>query len=109
MKKILRGRVKPKYRPQMNSEEKAHKAHVLQQPCFGCGAQATQAHHTLLALPGKRWRRDHAWLMPLCAPCHTAIHDRFGNEAKWLESVGRTAEDAIEHMAYLHEVRVKYG
>ena len=51
---------------------------------------ATLAASILLAAPagaqqvgsGKRWRRDHEWGLPLCDPCHRALHAH-GNEREW--------------------------
>lgn len=102
-------RMKERYNPVMNAAEKEHALFVMEQLCFGCGYHQTVAHHTLLAAPEKRWRRDHRWLLPVCYACHTNIHDNFGDEVAWLASVGRTPEEAIEHMAYLHDARMKYG
>ena len=90
-----------KYNPVMNAAERRHKARVQQQLCFGCGAYPTTAHHTLLTFDGKRWRRDHRMLLPVCLRCHTDIHDRFGNEAKWLASVGKSVEEAIAYIQRL--------
>lgn len=59
----------------------------------------------MLTFPEKRWRRDHNWLLPVCFTCHSDIHDRFGDEAKWLESIDETPELAIEYMAYLRRER----
>lgn len=102
-------RIKAKYSPVMTAAEKEHALFVTEQLCFGCGSCPVQAHHTLLSFPEKRWRRDHDWLLPVCYACHTNIHDNFGDETVWLESIGRTPEEAIAYMAGLHEVRAKYG
>lgn len=90
-----------KYNPTMTAAERRHKARVEQQYCFGCGAWPTTAHHTLLRFEGKRFHRDHQALLPVCIRCHTDIHDRFGREAKWLASVGRTEAEAIAEMKRL--------
>jgi hypothetical protein len=95
--------IREKYSPVMNAEEKRYQRHVRLQPCFGCGSLYTTAHHTLLRFPEKRWRRDHRFLLPVCAPCHTMIHDRYGNEESWLALVGRKPEEAIAYMAQLWE------
>lgn len=93
---VTQKRIRDHYRPVMNAAEKRHRAYVMEQPCFGCGRNADHAHHTLLKWPGKRWRRDHRCLLAVCGPCHTAIHDYFGDEEKWLENVERTPADAID-------------
>lgn len=90
-----------KYNPQMNAVERRHKARIEQYRCFCCGAWPVTAHHTLLSFPEKRWRRDHRYLLPVCFQCHSDIHDRFGNEEKWLESFGETAASAITYMKRL--------
>lgn len=102
-------RIREHYNPVMTAAEKEHALFVTEQPCFGCGSWPVQAHHTLLSFPEKRWRRDHSWLLAACAACHADIHDWYGDEAKWLESIGRTPEEAIAYMAELHEVRKQYG
>lgn len=93
------------YNPKMTAAEKRHAQHVAGQPCFGCGAWGTQAHHSLLRFPEKPERRSHRWLLPLCFECHASLHTRFGNEAKWLESVGRTVDEAVEYMRSLQNAR----
>lgn len=92
-------RMRPKYSPVMNAAEKRHKARVKSLPCVGCGVVGrTDAHHTLLSIPGKRWRRDHEFLVPVCPDCHqgpNGIHG-IGNELTWCERNGvdiRTAEN----------------
>lgn len=97
--------IREKYSPRMTAAEKRHASFVAQQVCYGCGASPVQAHHTLLKFIGKRSRREHHYLLPVCFRCHSDIHDRFGNEAKWLESVDREASEAIEYMRYLHIAR----
>lgn len=104
VRKVLHGRIKPRYNPKMNDAELRHKAKVLRQPCYGCGMQSQNAHHTLLKFPEKRWRRDHDWLLPVCFTCHSLIHDYYGNEETWLEAHGKVAEEAKEYMMYLHVI-----
>lgn len=90
-------RIKPKYNPRPNAAEKRHRDYVKEHLCFGCGAMADDAHHTKLNFPSKRFHpRDHLCLLPLCRHCHAAIHDRFGNEEKWLASVGKSPAEAID-------------
>lgn len=105
--KVTHQRIKPKYNATPNAREKRHKRHVQGQSCFGCGkAPPNDAHHTLLAFEGKRWRRDHMWLLPLCHyGCHQGqrgVHG-VGSEQAWLRSVGQTEAAAIAYMAWLWE------
>jgi hypothetical protein len=93
--------IRDKYSPRMNAVELRHKARVKEQPCFGCGAGDVDAHHTLLKFEGKRFRRDHRCLLPVCPRCHRMIHDWFGCEVMWLESMGQSEEGAIAHMEVL--------
>lgn len=102
-------RIRERYNPVMTAAEKEHAMRVMERACFGCGYHQTIAHHTLLSFPEKRWRRDHDWLLPVCYACHTNIHDNFGDETVWLQSIGRTPEEAIAYMAELHEVRAMDG
>lgn len=105
--KVNHGRIKPKYSPNMNAREKRHKAYVKEQPCFGCGAKPVDAHHTMLNFEGKRWRRDHMWLLPVChSVCHQGRHGihGIGSEAAWLERIGQTQQAAIDYMAWLWEM-----
>ena len=103
--KVQHRRIKEKYSPTMNAREKRHKAYVKEQPCFGCGAKPVDAHHTMLHIEGKRWRRDHAWILPACKRCHqgpAGIHG-IGSEMAWLESIGQTQQAAETYMAWLWE------
>lgn len=100
---VPHNRIRPKYNPVMTAAEKAHADKVRASPCFGCGVQGVSAHHTLLKFPDKRWRRDHYWLLGVCDREHRLIHDYFGTEEAWLDSIGRTPEEAIEHMRGLHD------
>jgi hypothetical protein len=80
-------RIKPKYNPQPNAEEARHEHRLRELPCIGCGAFGVELHHTMLAVPGKRWRRDHRFQLPVCGPCHrgtNGIHG-LGSEARWGE------------------------
>lgn len=84
------GRMKPKYNPQPNAEEKRHEDRIRQLPCIGCGGHCTELHHLMQPCEGKRWRRDHRFQLPLCSACHrgaTGIHG-MGSEAGWAEAVG---------------------
>lgn len=104
--KVNHGRIKEKYNPVMSAREKRHKAFVKTQPCYGCGANQVDAHHSLLNIEGKRWRRDHRWLLPVCHhQCHqgsTGIHG-LGSEYAWLASIGQTEQNAAAYMAWLWE------
>ena len=92
--------IKAKYSPYMSAKEKRHKARVELEPCFGCGAWNTVAHHTLLKFPEKRWRRDHRFLLPVCERCHTLIHDEL-SEPLWLADAGKNEDDAISYIKRL--------
>lgn len=84
---VNHGRMKPRYNPVMNAAEKRHKAWIKSLACIGCGGGPSDAHHTLLSIPGKRWRRDHEYLIPVCWCCHqgpNGIHG-IGNELTWCE------------------------
>ena len=64
-------RIKPKYNPAPNAAEMRHKARVKQMRCMGCGKWPVDAHHVMGNVEGKRWRRDHRFLVPLCHDdCH---------------------------------------
>lgn len=91
-------RIKPKYNPQPNAAETRLEAMLREQPCYGCGGQAHLCHHTLLTFPEKPRRRDHRYQLGLCAPCHDQLHCKFGDEAVWLEYMGRSEGEAIEYM-----------
>lgn len=96
-------RIKPRYNPVPNAAEARHKERVRALPCFGCGVFGVSAHHTLLTFPGKRWRRDHRCLLPVCWECHQGpdgIHG-IGNEVEWLKSVERTEAEAVEYIKRL--------
>lgn len=84
------GRIKEKYNPIPNAAEKRHEARLRQKPCIGCGAYGVELHHTMLHVPGKRWRRDHRFQIPVCGECHRGtggIHG-IGSEKTWADSMG---------------------
>lgn len=84
------GRIKEKYNPIPNAAEKRHEERLRRKPCIGCGAYGVELHHTMLPVPGKRWRRDHRYQIPVCAECHrgtSGIHG-IGNEQVWADSMG---------------------
>lgn len=102
-------RMKPKYNPQPNAEESRHEARLEQQPCYGCGRFGVSCHHTLLNFPEKRWRRDHRYQLPVCQDCHqgdNGIHG-IGSEEKWLASIGKTPEQAINYMIAQWEMSIR--
>ena len=94
-------RIRETYNRRMNAAELRHKANVKRKPCYGCGRNGVHAHHTLLEFEGKRFRRDHRCLLPACPQCHSMIHDWYGCEEMWLESVGQSRENAIAYMQVL--------
>lgn len=82
---VKHGRIKPKYNPQPNAEERRHEDRLRELPCIGCGAWGVELHHTMLECPGKRFRRDHRFQIPVCPACHrgrNGIHG-LGSEAAW--------------------------
>lgn len=94
------GRIKERYNPNPNAAERAFEAWLRDQPCYGCGRWGVEIHHTLLRFPEKRWRRDHRWQLPVCPQCHRGkegIHG-MGDEAAWLESIGKSEGSAIAYM-----------
>lgn len=96
-------RMKPTYSPYLSASEKRHEQRVQEQPCYGCGRYSCEAHHTLLRFPEKRWRRDHRFRLPVCIECHrgpNGIHG-IGREPKWLASIGKTEDEAIEYIKSL--------
>jgi hypothetical protein len=78
-------RIKEKYNPKPNAEELRHEERIRQQPCIGCGAWGVELHHTMLDFPGKRFRRDHRFQIPVCADCHRGRHGihGIGREDEW--------------------------
>lgn len=96
-------RIKATYSPILSAAEKRHEARVQGKACFGCGRYGCSAHHLMLPFPEKRWRRDHRFRLPLCRDCHQGpkgVHG-VGSEALWLESIGRTPDEAIDHVLCL--------
>ena len=77
------GRMKAKYNPVPNARERAYHEWLLERElCFCCWQMAEVVHHPLQRHPDQRWRRDHEWGLPLCDPCHRALHAH-GNEREW--------------------------
>jgi len=81
--KVTHKRIKEKYSRTPNAREREHHERVMQEPCAACGIRPCGvAHHLMQDAPDKRWRRDHQFTVPLCDPCHRALHAH-GGEAKW--------------------------
>lgn len=96
-------RIKPKYNPIPNAEERRHEQRLEKLPCIGCGRRGGVCHHTMLSFPAKRFRRDHRFQVPVCPDCHVGkrgIHG-IGNEALWWESIGWSVEQAVEYIVGL--------
>lgn len=93
-------RIKPKYNPQPNAEEARHETRLRELPCIGCGAWGVELHHTMLDFPGKRWRRDHRFQLPLCPSCHRGNHGvhGVGSEARWGERNGIDTADVAQRL-----------
>lgn len=75
---VTQGRIKPKYNPIPTAREAAHREAVRKHPCAGCGVYQVVVHHLMQDCPGKRWRRDHRFQVPLCDDCHAGkggVHD----------------------------------
>lgn len=94
-------RIKPRYNPEPNAVEMRHHHRVKLRNCFGCGAPGpSECHHTLLKFEGKRWRRDHRYILPLCGKCHRGrygVHG-IGSEALWCERNGLDAEAEVKRL-----------
>ena len=68
--------------------DKAHLLHVAKQPCLVCGRQPSQAHHLRFAQPRALGRKvSDAWVVPLCALHHRALHE-VGDEQTWWSAQG---------------------
>lgn len=102
-------RIKDKYRPEPNRRERRHKGIVKELPCYGCGVHGqSEAHHILLDCEGKRWRRDHRFIIPACPDCHRGpegIHG-IGSEAEWCE---RNDKDTVAEAVRLEALSVANG
>lgn len=84
------GRMKERYNPRPNAEERRHEQRLEQMPCINCGSTPVEVHHLMQDAPGKRWRRDHRFQIPVCADCHrgpNGIHG-LGSERGWAELHG---------------------
>jgi hypothetical protein len=80
------GRTKPRRNVKPNERERAHHIRVMDRGCLVCLCNAI-AHHVLQPCAGKRGRRDHEFVVPLCDGCHRGLHAN-GNEIAWQESFG---------------------
>lgn len=72
-----------------NAAEQRHMTRIAGMDCLGCGAKGVELHHSLTA-EGKRCRRDHRFVIPLCGPCHRGpqgLHG-IGCERKFGEAIG---------------------
>lgn len=83
------GRVKRKATSPPTAAEQRHMDRIAAMPCLGCGTWPVEVHHSLTA-PGKRCRRDHRFVCPLCPNCHrgsTGVHG-LGSERLFGERIG---------------------
>lgn len=77
------GRLKPHYNAKPTARERAYHIWLMETyPCIHCGAMATVVHHPLTRHPAQRWRRDHEYVVTMCAQCHMDLHHT-GSEAKF--------------------------
>ena len=83
-------------RSELLDAEIEHTAHIRpppfwlapQQPCLVCGRQPSQAHHLRFAPPRAFGRKvSDAWVVPLCALHHRALHE-VGDEQTWWSAQG---------------------
>ena len=83
--KSYTGKTKRKASSKPNKPEQAHMDRIIAFGCLVCG-QAANVHHIMHML-GKRCRRDHRYVVPLCR-CHHqekgGVHD-LGGEAQFKE------------------------
>lgn len=89
-------RIKPKYNPTPNAEERRHEERLEKLPCIGCGRRGGVCHHTMLTFPAKRFRRDHRFQVPVCNDCHLSIHK--GREATWWAGKGWSEDRAAAYV-----------
>lgn len=82
-------RMNPKAGAKPTAKQKRYQIWVIDEhDCIGCGAYANDAHHPLMESPLQIGRRDHYFVCPVCRPCHTAIHVKYGCEKKWATAMG---------------------
>src|SRR3546814_14433229 len=69
----------------------AHIKLVKKLPCCLCPRQADDPHHLMRSIDnvpkGTGRRHEDRWSLPVCRPCHNAIH-RHGNDEVYLASRG---------------------
>ena len=72
----MANRLKERYNPRPTERERQFHIWLMDTfPCAcGCGGQATVVHHVLGSHPAKRWRRDHAVVVPMTAEHHMKLH-----------------------------------
>ena len=91
------GRTKPRYNPKPNAKERAHHLRVMGLGCLVTGGDAI-AHHILQPCVGKRWRRDHAFVVPIAPHLHTELHDVIGDEIAWQNKYGLNLADVASFL-----------
>lgn len=82
-------RVKRKASSAPNAAEESHWQRLRAIGCLGCGSTNVERHHSLTAV-GKRCRRDHRFVVALCADCHrgpSGVHG-LGSERLFGEQIG---------------------
>lgn len=89
--RVQHKRMRPKASADPTAEQKRY-WDSLPNRCEGCGAtRDIVVHHLLAPAPGKRGRRDHWFVVKLCALCHNmgteSVH-LLGSEAKFLDRRG---------------------
>jgi hypothetical protein len=81
-------RIKPRTVKPTAKQKRYHIWVMDEHDCMGCGAFSNDAHHPLMQSPLQKGRRDHEFVVPVCRPCHTAIHVKYGCEEKWAAAMG---------------------
>ncbi|MCR4297239.1 MAG: hypothetical protein NUV75_00590 [Gallionella sp.] len=87
-------RLKARYNPKPTAQEKAFHLWLIESfPCAcGCGQASTLVHHVLASHPAKRWRRDHAMVVPLHWTCHNALHAKGSETGKFAGMADKAAQ-----------------
>lgn len=75
-KKLNHGRVKERYNPKPTERERDYHLWLIEEWSCACGCKgkSTLVHHPLRRHPMQRWRRDHEFVVPMTADCHTELH-----------------------------------